>query len=72
VKYSRVTVVQVDELPKVCFDRLAVGDFYDSHSVYGLCLKTSTGTAWSFTRGVAFVGGNNWLCRPVNVRLRYR
>lgn len=70
----KLKCVQRTALKAVPFADLLVGEVYDSGSRYGLCLKTSDSTFWSFITGYLESTSSNsqWQCLRVDAQLNWR
>lgn len=70
---SNVKIVRAPEANEPqTFSELEVGDWYDSASMWGLCVKTGRGSAWSVTRGVMVTDPlSTWPCYRVNVTVKF-
>lgn len=71
---SVVKVKRNEPKDKIAYHEAAVGDWYESHYFYGLCLKLSSRTFYSATLGqvVRDKVDPDWMCELVNVDIHPR
>lgn len=69
---SKIKIEHKTAPDKCTFSELDNGDWYDSGSCWGLCIKISAGAFYSVSaERVENCARQDWACRPVNVLIKH-
>lgn len=73
---SKVKLEKIDSALELEFGQLDVGDWYDSQSCRGICIKVDRNKYYSLTGGQLYVALTSqefqWKCRRINGQVKWR